>query len=127
MATVSDADRHEPIRHAFNVTGERLKRLDRLIAQIRRDRDDMKSRTDVDPGRSVMNDRQSGACAHTSGHDHLLKVSTPDGDSDQITFLNGVTRWCHHSWVRSFPWARFFDGDECLQKAGGHCPGALAV
>ena len=45
----------------------------------------------------------------------------PGGDSDQINFLNGVARRRHHSWVRSFPWTRFFDGVRGLQKAVGHC------
>jgi hypothetical protein len=52
-----DADRHEPVGHPFNVAGEGLERLDRLVAQLRRNGNDMESRSDVDARRAVMNDR----------------------------------------------------------------------
>ena len=43
-------------------------------------------------------------------------------DSDQIIFLNGVTFQCHHSLVRSIPWAMFFYGLASIQKLDGLCP-----
>jgi sulfur relay (sulfurtransferase) complex TusBCD TusD component (DsrE family) len=47
---------------------------------------------------------------------HLLIGQAQDGDSDKINFLNGVARGRHHKRVRSFPWARFFDGVHTSKK-----------
>src|SRR5215468_10970334 len=55
------------------------------------------------------------------------ELNTPDGGLGSDHFPKRGHTWCHHSWVRSFPWARFFDGDVRLQKASGHGPGAAVV
>ena len=41
-----------------NITGEGLKRLHRFVAEICAHRNDMKSRSNVDARRTVMDDRQ---------------------------------------------------------------------
>src|ERR1700682_2944227 len=62
-----------------------------------------------------------------TGHPHLLSVEHAGRGLGSDHFPKRGHAKCHHSWVRSFPWARFFDGDICLQKASGHCPSVASV
>jgi hypothetical protein len=55
-----DSYRDEPDSHPFNVTGERLKRLHRVFAQLQRHADYMNPRADVDSCSTVMDDWQTG-------------------------------------------------------------------
>jgi len=122
-----DAQRYEPVRHPLNIAGEGLERLHRLVAQLGRHANNVEPRADVDTGSTVMDDGQTGRLDGSSRHDLLLRGERAGRGlgSDQFP-KRGHTK-CHHSWVRSFPWARFFDGDECLQKASGLKSSAIAA
>jgi hypothetical protein len=58
----------------LKITGESLKRLHGLLAQISPDGNDMKPRSNVDAGCTVVNDRQPRRLAFVTGHAHLLWV-----------------------------------------------------
>jgi hypothetical protein len=62
-------------------------------AKIRPDGDHVKAGSDIDTGCSIVNDRKSRSAVPLLCFDMLIsqKLNTPDGDSHQITFLNGVT------------------------------------
>ena len=68
-----------------------VERAHRLFTNVRWNGDDVKTGTDINRSRFRIDDRQAGQFSLSA--DHVLpRVSTPDGDSDQITFLNGVTQ-----------------------------------
>ena len=68
-----DANAHQPVSHSLKISGERLKRLHRLIRQTWCNRNNVESRADVDPGRSVIEYREPGLPAIAFlGHDRLL-------------------------------------------------------
>ena len=106
-----DAQRQSQSAIRCKITGEGLERLHRFVAELRRNGNDMESRANIDAGRAVVDDGQSRRLA-CDRLDMIIssRLNTPDGDSDQITFLNGVTRGATTAGSAASPGPGFLTG-----------------
>jgi hypothetical protein len=113
--SVGDRFQFEGPEAAEQVAGERLERLDGLVAQLWWDCDDMESRPDIDHGGVKVDDRQTGRL-RSLGHEHLLGKIARTGTRTSITFLNGVAE-APPKPGPLVPWTMFAHGVVSLQKS----------
>lgn len=72
----------------------------------------MEARTDVDAGRTLVNHWQPCRCELHDFMRTLHSLDVLDGDSDQITFLNGVTKRATTHGSAASPGSGFLTGIE---------------